>query len=169
MPPSSHTPPAATSCPPSPPPPVKMYSLEGYNIVQFFFFLKQVKGLPWRLSGGESTCQRRRHRFNPWSGKIPHAAEQLSPCGTTTEPVLQSRGTHNYRACAPEPGGPQLPSLCSRAGGPTTAEPVLQSRGTTTAKPVLQSRGTTTAEPVFQSRGTTTAETVLQSRGTHNG
>ena len=24
----------------------------------------------------------------PWSGKIPHAAEQLSPCATTTEPVL---------------------------------------------------------------------------------
>ena len=27
------------------------------------------------------------HGFKPWSGKIPHAAEQLSPC-TTTEPVL---------------------------------------------------------------------------------
>ena len=26
--------------------------------------------------------------FNPWSGKIPHAAEQLSPCATTTEPEL---------------------------------------------------------------------------------
>ena len=26
--------------------------------------------------------------FEPWSGKIPHAAEQLSPCATTTEPVL---------------------------------------------------------------------------------
>ena len=25
---------------------------------------------------------------NPWSGKIPHAAEQLSPCATTAEPVL---------------------------------------------------------------------------------
>ena len=23
-----------------------------------------------------------------WSGKIPHAAEQLSPCATTTEAVL---------------------------------------------------------------------------------
>ena len=27
-------------------------------------------------------------RFNPWSGKIPHAVEQLSPCATTTEPAL---------------------------------------------------------------------------------
>ena len=26
--------------------------------------------------------------FEPWSGKIPHAAEQLSPCTTTIEPVL---------------------------------------------------------------------------------
>ena len=25
--------------------------------------------------------------FEPWSGKIPHAAEQLSPCATTSEPV----------------------------------------------------------------------------------
>ena len=24
-------------------------------------------------------------RFHPWSGKIPHAAEQLSPCTTSTE------------------------------------------------------------------------------------
>ena len=33
-------------------------------------------------------CQRRGHGFELWSGKIPHAAEQLSPCATTTEPVL---------------------------------------------------------------------------------
>ena len=26
--------------------------------------------------------------FEPWSGKIPHAAEQLSLCTTTTEPGL---------------------------------------------------------------------------------
>ena len=24
----------------------------------------------------------------PWSRKIPHATEQLSPCATTTEPAL---------------------------------------------------------------------------------
>ena len=29
--------------------------------------------------------------FNPWSGKIPHATEQLSPCATTTEST-----SHNY-------------------------------------------------------------------------
>ena len=30
------------------------------------------------------------HGFDPWSGKIPHAMEQLSPLSTTTEPTLQS-------------------------------------------------------------------------------
>ena len=39
-------------------------------------------------SAEESACQCRRHRFDAWSGKTPHAAEQLSPCTTTTEPVL---------------------------------------------------------------------------------
>ena len=33
-------------------------------------------------------CQCRGHGFEPWSGKIPHVAEQLSPCATTTEPAL---------------------------------------------------------------------------------
>ena len=28
------------------------------------------------------------HGFDPWSRKIPHAAEQLSLCATTTEPAL---------------------------------------------------------------------------------
>ena len=28
--------------------------------------------------GRESACQRRRHGLSPWSGKIPHASEQLS-------------------------------------------------------------------------------------------
>ena len=35
-----------------------------------------------------STCRCRGHGFDPWFGKIPHAMEQLSPCATTTEPVL---------------------------------------------------------------------------------
>jgi len=31
--------------------------------------------------------------FNPWSRKIPHAIEQISPCTTTTEPMCR-----NYRS-----------------------------------------------------------------------
>jgi len=49
---------------------------------------KKILGLPWWLSGGESTCQCRRHPFNSWSAKIPHAAEKLSLCAATPEPVL---------------------------------------------------------------------------------
>ena len=40
--------------------------------------------LPWWLSDKESTCQHRRHKFDPSSWKIPHAVEQLS------------RSTNNY-------------------------------------------------------------------------
>ena len=53
-----------------------------------FFFFKCIFGLPWWLSGKESACQCRRHGFDPWSGKILHAREQLSLWATTTEPVL---------------------------------------------------------------------------------
>ena len=42
-------------------------------------------GLSWWLSGKESTCQCRRHGFDSWSGKIPHALGQLSLCATATE------------------------------------------------------------------------------------
>jgi len=49
-------------------------------------------GLPWWLSGKESIYECRRHGFNPWSRKIPLAADQLSPCIITTEPVLQTPG-----------------------------------------------------------------------------
>ena len=32
--------------------------------------------------------------FEPWSGKIPHATEQLSPCATAIEPALRNKGGH---------------------------------------------------------------------------
>ena len=44
-------------------------------------------GLPWWHSGWESACQCRGQGFKPWSGKIPHAAEQLGPWATITEPA----------------------------------------------------------------------------------
>ena len=50
-----------------------------------------MERLPWWSSGWEPACQCRGPGFNPWSGKIPHAVRQLSPCATTTEaPVPQS-------------------------------------------------------------------------------
>ena len=43
-------------------------------------------GLPWWLSGKESTCQFRRHGFDPWSGKISQVSEQRSLCTSVIEP-----------------------------------------------------------------------------------
>ena len=45
------------------------------------------RGLPWWRSGWESACQCRGHGFEPWSGKIPHAVEQLGPWATAAEPA----------------------------------------------------------------------------------
>ena len=45
-------------------------------------------GLPQWLSGKGSVRQCRRHRFDPWSRKIPHAMEQLSSRTTITETTV---------------------------------------------------------------------------------
>ena len=42
------------------------------------------------------------HRFEPWSRKIPHAAEQLGLCATTTEPVLYSPCATTTEVCVPQ-------------------------------------------------------------------
>ena len=47
-----------------------------------------TRGFPGGAVVQESACQCRGHGFDPWSRKIPHAMEQLSPCATTTEPAL---------------------------------------------------------------------------------
>ena len=46
------------------------------------------------------------HGFDPWSGKIPRATEQLSLCTLTVEPVLKSPRAATPEACPPQ-------SLCS--------------------------------------------------------
>ena len=56
-----------------------------------------IVGLPWWRSGWESACQYRGHGFELWSGKIPHAAEQLGPCATTTEPARLELVLRNKR------------------------------------------------------------------------
>ena len=63
------------------------HSKDGERFVEL---KKEGSGLPWWCRGWESTCQCRRHGFDPWSGKIPHAAEQLSPvCHTHWAHMLQ--------------------------------------------------------------------------------
>ncbi|KAF4008139.1 hypothetical protein G4228_019781 [Cervus hanglu yarkandensis] len=64
-------------------------------------------GLLWWLSGQESACQCRRHPL-PWSGKLPHAAEQLSPCSTALEP-----GNHNYCTHPLQLPKPPRPGTCA--------------------------------------------------------
>ena len=42
-------------------------------------------GLPWWSSDKQSACQCRGHGFDPWSGKTPHAEEQLSLWASAAE------------------------------------------------------------------------------------
>ena len=80
-------------------------------------------GLPWWRSGWESACQCRGRGFEPWSGKIPHAAEQLSPCATATEPAhlepvpRNKRGPHSER---PAHRDEEWPPLASTGESPRT-------------------------------------------------
>ena len=62
---------------------------------------KKSQGLSWWPSGEESICPFRRHELDAWLGKIPHAAEQLSPCATTIEPGFQSPKATTTEAHAP--------------------------------------------------------------------
>ena len=85
---------------------------KSYRLWQLAITIKnENRGLPWWLSGKESTCQCRRRRFNPWSGRIPHAAEQLSPWTTTVESALESRN-HNCWAWVAQLLTPTLPRAC---------------------------------------------------------
>ena len=69
-------------------------------------------GLPWWHSGWESACQCKGHGFEPWSGRIPHATEQLGPWATTAEPARLEPVLHNKRGpCTVMKSGPRLPQL----------------------------------------------------------
>ena len=73
--------------------------------------LKIGTGLPW-FSSKESTCQCRRHGFNLWSGKMPHAAEQLRCNGAHNLQLLKPASP---RACAPQQERPhnKKPMSCN--------------------------------------------------------
>ena len=59
--------------------------------------IKTAAGLPWWRSGWESACRCKGHEFELWSGKIPHAAEQLGPWATITEPARLEPVLRNKR------------------------------------------------------------------------
>ena len=67
----------------------------------FIWYLSRIPLGPhskgW-LRDKESTCQCRRQEFDPWSGKIPHATEQLSLC-TKLRKLVHSRAVlYNRRS-----------------------------------------------------------------------
>jgi len=51
--------------------------------LSFFLFEEKyvLKGLSRWLSGKEPSCQRRRFRFDPWTGKIPWRKKRQSALG----------------------------------------------------------------------------------------
>ena len=65
---------------------------------QLKYIQESISGLPCWLSGGEFTCQRRRHRFHPWSERIPHAMQQLSPWTQLLSPCSAAREATTVRS-----------------------------------------------------------------------
>ena len=60
-------------------------------IIIIIILIKYLGGLPWWLSGRESTCQCRRHGFNPWVRKIPWRRKWQST------PVFLTGKSHGQR------------------------------------------------------------------------
>ena len=81
-------------------------------LLYFTFAKKRVMGLPWWSSGWKSACQCRGHGFSSWSKKIPHAAGQLGPCATTTEPAALQPMRCKYRAHVPKLLKPTHSKVC---------------------------------------------------------
>ena len=81
-----------------------------------------IGGLHWWRSGWESACQCRGHGFEPWSGKIPRATEQLRLCATTADPARLEPVLRNERGCHGE-----RPAHCDEEWPPlaTTGESPL--------------------------------------------
>ena len=90
-----------------------------YHICRFdlSLFKLWVRGLPWWRSGWESACQCRGHGFEPWSGRIPRAAERLGPWATIPEPARLEPVLRNKRGAMVRgprtamKSGPHLPQL----------------------------------------------------------
>ena len=79
-----------------------------HHTLQYFYHVPSVKTLDQTclvMQWMESTCQCMGGGFSPWSGKISHAAEQLSQCATTTE-------AHAPRVCAPQQDKPLQRGAC---------------------------------------------------------
>ena len=80
----------------------------------------------------------RAHWFEPWSRKIPHAAEQLSPCATTTE--AHAPGAHALQQR--EATGMRSPRTTTKSSPhlPQLEKAHVQQRRTDTAKNELKKK-----------------------------
>ena len=67
------------------------------KLKEFITIRSTLQGLPWWCSGWESACQCSGHGFEPWSGRIPHATEQLGLWATITEPARLEPVPRNKR------------------------------------------------------------------------
>ena len=110
------------------------WSQQWVSIPSGFHDQSVAMGFPRCSSSKESTCQRRGQGLNPWSGKIPRAAEQLSPWATTPEPPSvqlmprNKRCHHNEKPTHSDedPVRPKHCFLCSSLfQSPFTFAPVL--------------------------------------------
>lgn len=90
----------------------KEWTLKYFNYLHKWgvYFLKMIWDF-WWFSTEEFTCQCRRHRFNPWSGKIPHASKQLSPCTTPTGNPQALGTTRNPAWSNQDPAQPKISKL----------------------------------------------------------
>ena len=78
---------------------------------------------PWQLNGEGSACQCRRHRFDPWFPKIPHAMEQLSPGDIATEPERLEPVLRNERShCNEKPAHRDLSKALEQRQRPSAAK-----------------------------------------------
>ena len=68
----------------------------GIHLFRYLLYLniRRHLGLLWWLSGKESTCQYRRHGFNPWAGKF-HWRRKWQPT-----PVFLPGKSHGQKSLA---------------------------------------------------------------------
>ena len=68
--------------------------------------------VPWWSSGKESTCQCRRHRFDPWSKKTALAMGPPTADASALEPCSVRRDATTGEACAHDQR--RAPTWCSK-------------------------------------------------------
>ena len=89
---------------------IGIYYIWDYKLKKYVFVDSFSNNNNLGFPGGpviESALRRRGHRFDPWSGKIPRAMEQLSPRTATADPVLWSLRAEATEACVCRACAPQ--------------------------------------------------------------